>query len=70
MKSQRDKERGRPDRRRKEHKMTKEERTARIEAINKRLFELHMIDTWSNRTFEAVRELNEELRELEAEEKD
>ena len=50
--------------------MTKEERTARIEAINKRLFELHMIDTWSNRTFEAVRELNEELRELEAEEKD
>lgn len=47
--------------------MTKEERTARIEAINKRLFELHMIDTWSNKTFEMVRELNEELRELEEE---
>lgn len=48
--------------------MTKEERTARIEAINKRLFELHMIDTWSNKTFETVRELNRELRELEEEE--
>ena len=47
--------------------MTKEERTARIEAINKRLFELHMIDTWSNETFEIVRKLNKELKELEEE---
>lgn len=47
--------------------MTKEERTTRIEAINKRLFELHMIDRWNNEIFEIVRKLNEELRELEEE---
>ena len=47
--------------------MTKEAREERIKELNKRLFELYMIDFWTNKTRETVIKLEAELRELEKE---